>query len=40
VLKHIETLPGNQGALLRDKGCVHCHDPHQADRKYLLREKS
>lgn len=22
--------------LLREKGCIYCHDPHQSDRKYLL----
>jgi predicted CXXCH cytochrome family protein len=27
------------GAFQREKGCTFCHNPHQADRKYLLREK-
>jgi predicted CXXCH cytochrome family protein len=40
VLKHIATLPEKAGALFRDKGCVYCHDPHQADRKYLLRQRT
>jgi predicted CXXCH cytochrome family protein len=38
VLKHLMTTPG--GAVYqREKGCVSCHDPHQADREFLLRSK-
>jgi predicted CXXCH cytochrome family protein len=40
VLKHLAILPGSDGVLLRDKGCIHCHDPHQADRRFLLRQRT
>ena len=36
-LKHL--VSGNSGEFLREKGCLSCHTPHQAERKYLLREK-
>lgn len=39
VLKHIALLTSNDGALMRDKGCTYCHDPHQADRRFLLRQR-
>jgi predicted CXXCH cytochrome family protein len=35
-LKHLVSTEGG-GAFLREKGCTYCHDPHQADRRYLLR---
>ncbi len=38
-LKHLMLRPAENGNLLREKGCVFCHDPHQADRRYLLRQK-
>lgn len=39
VLKHL--VGKNQGgeSFLRSKGCTYCHDAHQAERKFLLREK-
>ena len=40
VLKHLVAGAGNIEGFAREKGCTACHDPHQADRKYLLREKS
>ena len=39
VLKHMTMKPDDAGAFLREKGCTFCHDPHQADRRFLLREK-
>jgi predicted CXXCH cytochrome family protein len=38
-LKHL-MIPVAGGAFLREKGCLSCHDPHQAERKFLLRQKS
>jgi predicted CXXCH cytochrome family protein len=38
-LKHLTMKPADGAAFLRDKGCSFCHDPHQADRKFLLRAK-
>ncbi len=38
-LKHLVIRPPGSGDFLREKGCGFCHDPHQADRKYLLRQK-
>jgi predicted CXXCH cytochrome family protein len=29
-----------RGDFLREKGCVSCHDPHQSDRRFLLRQKT
>jgi predicted CXXCH cytochrome family protein len=39
-LKHLRMKPDDTGAFLREKGCTFCHDPHQSDRKYLLRPKN
>ena len=39
-LKHLMIRPPGSGDFLREKGCVFCHDPHQADRKFLLRQKN
>ena len=36
-LKHLVAAEGG-GVFLRDKGCTFCHSPHQADRRYLLRD--
>jgi len=38
-LRHL-MVPAASAAYQREKGCVSCHDPHQADRKFLLRGKS
>jgi predicted CXXCH cytochrome family protein len=38
-LKHLAMRTSGSGDFLRDKGCVYCHDPHQGDRKFLLRQK-
>lgn len=38
-LKHLVIRPADSGEMLREKGCVFCHDPHQAERKYLLRQR-
>ncbi|HWR97795.1 MAG TPA: cytochrome c3 family protein [Candidatus Methanoperedens sp.] len=40
VLKHLVATPESGGAFLREKGCTFCHSPHQAERRYLLREKT
>ncbi len=37
-LKHL-VGKASGGAFLREKGCTYCHNPHQAERKFLLREK-
>jgi len=39
-LKHLMIRSAGSGDFLREKGCVFCHDPHQADRKFLLRAKN
>jgi predicted CXXCH cytochrome family protein len=39
-LKHLVSRSPGSGDFLREKGCTFCHDPHQADRKFLLRQKS
>lgn len=39
-LKHLLIRAPGSGNFLRDKGCVFCHDPHQADRRFLLRQRS
>jgi predicted CXXCH cytochrome family protein len=39
VLRHLVGKGAGGGAFLRDKGCTYCHDPHQAELKFLLREK-
>jgi predicted CXXCH cytochrome family protein len=39
-LKHLAIRSAGSGDFLREKGCVFCHDPHQAERKFLLRQKS
>jgi predicted CXXCH cytochrome family protein len=38
VLKHLAAPPAG-GGLPREKGCLFCHDPHQADGKFLLRAR-
>lgn len=38
-LKHLAIRTAGSGDFLREKGCVYCHDPHQAERRYLLRQK-
>ncbi len=38
-LKHLVIRSPGSGDFLREKGCTFCHDPHQADRRYLLRQK-
>jgi len=38
-LKHLAKLPSGSGGSAREKGCIFCHDPHQSDRKFLLRQK-
>ena len=37
-LKHLVPAAGQSGGVMREKGCGHCHDPHQAERRHLLRE--
>ena len=39
-LKHLTIRSAGSGDFLREKGCAYCHDPHQSDRKFLLRQKS
>jgi len=39
-LKHLVIRSPDSGTFLREKGCIFCHDPHQADRKFLLRQKN
>lgn len=39
-LKHLTISAPDSGGFLREKGCLYCHDPHQSDRRYLLRQKS
>lgn len=39
-LKHLMIRPPGSVNFLREKGCVFCHDPHQADRRFLLRQKT
>jgi predicted CXXCH cytochrome family protein len=36
-LKHLTMHAAGGGAFLREKGCLHCHDPHQAESRFLLR---
>lgn len=38
-LKHLVIRSPGSGDFLREKGCSFCHDPHQSDRKFLLRQK-
>jgi predicted CXXCH cytochrome family protein len=38
VLKHL-VQSADGASFLREKGCTSCHDPHQAERKFLIREK-
>ena len=38
-LKHLVAGAESTGEFLREKGCGTCHNPHQADRRYLLRDK-
>jgi predicted CXXCH cytochrome family protein len=38
-LKHLVIRSPGSGDFLREKGCTYCHDPHQADRRFLLRQK-
>jgi predicted CXXCH cytochrome family protein len=37
-LKHLVGRTGSGEGFMREKGCGHCHNPHQANRRYLLRE--
>jgi len=39
-LKHLSISSPASGNFLREKGCVFCHDPHQSDRRFLLRNKN
>jgi predicted CXXCH cytochrome family protein len=39
VLRHLLGKNSSGGDFLRTKGCTYCHDPHQSDRKFLLRAK-
>lgn len=39
-LKHLVIRTPGSGNILREKGCVFCHDPHQSDRRFLLRQKN
>jgi predicted CXXCH cytochrome family protein len=38
-LKHLVGKAASNGSFLREKGCTHCHNPHQSERKFLLRDK-
>jgi len=40
VLKHLVIRSSDSADFLREKGCVFCHDPHQSDRRYMLRQKN